>query len=36
MKDITVGPNTVMGYPIQSNLKNIKYSNDLPEGYTYR
>ena len=34
MKDITVGPNTVMGYPIQSNLKNIKYSNDLPEGYT--
>jgi len=34
LKDITIGPSTKIGFPSQSNLKNIVYENELPEGYT--
>ncbi len=34
MKDITIGPNTKIGYSSASNLKNIVYEQELPVGYT--
>lgn len=34
MKDITIGPSTKIGFTSQNNLKNIRYENELPEGYT--
>ncbi|MCR4421945.1 MAG: hypothetical protein NUV32_05695 [Exilispira sp.] len=34
LKDITIGPSTRIGFPSHSNLKNVVYENELPEGYT--
>lgn len=34
MKDITIGPSTKIGHSSYSNLKNILYEKELPEGYT--
>ncbi|HPC38472.1 MAG TPA: hypothetical protein PLF21_04085 [Exilispira sp.] len=34
LKDITIGPNTKIGFPSHDNLKNVIYEKELPEGYS--